>query len=68
MFWRGSSRGAANRIAADPRFPDGGSAGAAAARALSPDDHAREALALLRNHEDSGYGWFWSTDADGRIT
>ncbi|WP_242776798.1 EAL domain-containing protein [Sphingopyxis sp. YF1] len=28
---------------------------------------AHDALLLLRNHEDSGQGWFWSTDADGRI-
>jgi diguanylate cyclase (GGDEF)-like protein/PAS domain S-box-containing protein len=68
MFWRGSNRGAANSTAADHRFPDDRSASAVAGRVLSPDDHAREALALLRNHEDSGHGWFWATDADGRIT
>ncbi|WP_246427073.1 putative bifunctional diguanylate cyclase/phosphodiesterase [Sphingopyxis panaciterrulae] len=28
----------------------------------------REALLLLRNYEESGRGWFWSTDADGRLT
>lgn len=28
----------------------------------------REALLLLRNYEDSGQGWFWSTDAKGRLT
>ncbi|WP_411340700.1 EAL domain-containing protein [Sphingopyxis sp. J-6] len=27
-----------------------------------------EALLLLRNYEESGQGWFWSTDAHGRIT
>jgi diguanylate cyclase (GGDEF)-like protein/PAS domain S-box-containing protein len=30
--------------------------------------HTREALALLRNYEESGQGWFWSTDAKGRLT
>jgi diguanylate cyclase (GGDEF)-like protein/PAS domain S-box-containing protein len=28
----------------------------------------REALLLLQNYEESGQGWFWSTDADGRLT
>ncbi len=28
----------------------------------------REALLLLRNYEESGRGWFWSTDTEGRIT
>src|SRR3546814_5469335 len=28
----------------------------------------REALLLLRNYEESGRGWFWSTDAEGRLT
>ncbi|MBO9698129.1 MAG: EAL domain-containing protein [Sphingopyxis sp.] len=28
----------------------------------------REALLLLRNYEESGQGWFWSTDAKGRLT
>jgi diguanylate cyclase (GGDEF)-like protein/PAS domain S-box-containing protein len=27
-----------------------------------------DALLLLRNFEESGRGWFWSTDADGRLT
>lgn len=27
----------------------------------------REALALLRNYESTGQGWFWSTDHDGNI-
>ncbi|MFC3785578.1 diguanylate cyclase (GGDEF)-like protein/PAS domain S-box-containing protein [Sphingopyxis italica] len=30
--------------------------------------HTRDALLLLRNYEDSGQGWFWSTDAEGRLT
>lgn len=28
----------------------------------------KEALLLLQNYEESRQGWFWSTDADGRIT
>jgi len=28
----------------------------------------REAMLLLRNYEESGRGWFWSTDANGRLT
>lgn len=35
--------------------------------AWSPDEE-REALALLRDYENSGLGWFWATDANGRIT
>jgi diguanylate cyclase (GGDEF)-like protein len=38
------------------------------ARTPSPvglDD--REAFALLRNYEETGQGWFWSTDAEGNI-
>lgn len=27
----------------------------------------RQALSLLRDYEESGSGWFWSTDSDGRI-
>ena len=30
--------------------------------------HTRDALLLLRNYEESGQGWFWSTDAKGRLT
>jgi diguanylate cyclase (GGDEF)-like protein len=29
---------------------------------------AGEALLLLQNFEESGQGWFWSTDASGRLT
>ena len=29
---------------------------------------SKQALLLLQNFEESGRGWFWSTDADGRIT
>ncbi len=28
----------------------------------------REALALLRDYENSGLGWFWASDAQGNIT
>jgi len=30
--------------------------------------HTRDALLLLQNYEESGRGWFWATDASGRIT
>ena len=30
--------------------------------------HTHDALLLLRNYEESGQGWFWSTDAKGRLT
>src|SRR3546814_13056893 len=30
--------------------------------------HTHDALLLLRNYEESGQGWFWSTDATGRLT
>src|SRR3990167_4282002 len=30
--------------------------------------HTHEALLLLQNYEESGLGWFWSTDARGRLT
>jgi len=28
----------------------------------------RQALALLRDYEQSGLGWFWSSDSEGKIT
>ena len=34
----------------------------------APNLHTREALLLLQNYEESGQGWFWSTDAKGRLT
>ncbi|OHD04814.1 EAL domain-containing protein [Sphingopyxis sp. RIFCSPHIGHO2_12_FULL_65_19] len=34
----------------------------------APNLHTHEALALLQNYEESGQGWFWSTDAKGRLT
>ncbi|MCW5647381.1 MAG: EAL domain-containing protein [Sphingopyxis sp.] len=36
--------------------------------AAPPNLHTREALLLLQNYEESGQGWFWSTDAKGRLT
>jgi len=30
--------------------------------------HMHEALLLLQNYEESGQGWFWSTDVRGRLT
>ena len=34
---------------------------------VAPNLHTREALLLLQNYEESGQGWFWSTDAKGRL-
>ncbi|MDK2762350.1 MAG: EAL domain-containing protein, partial [Sphingopyxis sp.] len=34
----------------------------------APNLHTREALLLLQNFEESGQGWFWSTDGKGRLT
>ncbi len=31
-------------------------------------DSNSEALRILRNHEESGQGWFWATNADGDLT
>jgi diguanylate cyclase (GGDEF)-like protein len=31
-------------------------------------DRNSEALLILRNHEDSGQGWFWATNAEGDLT
>lgn len=38
-----------------------------AAPAIVPAS-SRDALLLLQSFEESGRGWFWSTDADGRLT
>ena len=35
--------------------------------ALQARDPAR-AVALLRDYEQSGIGWFWSSDHEGRLT
>ncbi|KTE31731.1 diguanylate phosphodiesterase [Sphingopyxis sp. HIX] len=58
--------------------PDGGGRGflgkfgagrAAAPRVeAAPSIQTKEALLLLQNYEESGQGWFWSTDANGRLT
>ena len=31
-------------------------------------DRNSEALLILKNHEESGQGWFWATNADGELT
>jgi diguanylate cyclase (GGDEF)-like protein len=33
-----------------------------------PKTSLHDALLLLQNFEESGRGWFWSTDAEGRLT
>jgi diguanylate cyclase (GGDEF)-like protein/PAS domain S-box-containing protein len=37
-------------------------------RVVVPNLATHEALLLLQNYEESGQGWFWSTDARGRVT
>ncbi len=45
----------------------GAPAPSASAPGSSPTS-SRQALLLLQNFEESGRGWFWSTDDEGRIT
>ena len=35
---------------------------------ISSQANPKQALLLLQNFEESGRGWFWSTDDDGKIT
>lgn len=35
---------------------------------LGSASEQRQALALLRDYEQSGLGWFWSSDSEGKIT
>ncbi len=42
--------------------------GLAVGAPASPNTSSKQALLLLQNFEESGRGWFWSTDAEGRIT
>ena len=44
-----------------------GSEGRGAAAALSGQE-LQQALLLLRDYETSGQGWFWASDADGKIS
>lgn len=37
-------------------------------QSASPAASSKDALLLLQNFEESGRGWFWSTDAEGRVT
>ncbi|RYY41089.1 MAG: diguanylate cyclase, partial [Sphingomonadales bacterium] len=43
-------------------------AGLPFARKGQPDAHAAEHLRLFRNYEAMELGWFWASDAEGRIT
>jgi diguanylate cyclase (GGDEF)-like protein/PAS domain S-box-containing protein len=45
-----------------------GQGGSNGATSVAPKASSREALLLIQNFEESGRGWFWSTDADGRVT
>jgi diguanylate cyclase (GGDEF)-like protein/PAS domain S-box-containing protein len=40
----------------------------AATDAVASSGSSKEALLLLQNFEESGRGWFWSTDAEGRLS
>ncbi|MGB5078532.1 MAG: EAL domain-containing protein [Sphingorhabdus sp.] len=40
----------------------------AAPKTITSATSSKEAVLLLQNFEESGRGWFWSTDAEGRIT
>jgi hypothetical protein len=44
-----------------PQAPEG-------ARSSSGAIRPPRRISLLRNFEESGRGWFWATDADGRLT
>jgi diguanylate cyclase (GGDEF)-like protein/PAS domain S-box-containing protein len=44
-----------------------GNAGAGSAGGKWSSGEMQQALQLLRDYEQSGHGWFWSTDAGGRI-
>jgi diguanylate cyclase (GGDEF)-like protein/PAS domain S-box-containing protein len=45
-----------------------GGSSAASALPSGPGATSKQAVLLLRNFEESGRGWFWSTDNEGRIT
>ena len=45
----------------------GGCANSDAAPAVAAHD-SHQLTALLRDYEKSGLGWFWSSDAEGRVT
>jgi diguanylate cyclase (GGDEF)-like protein len=48
-----------------------GNFGSFASKRRGPDESGSdpaEALLLMRNFEDSGHGWFWSTDPEGQLT
>lgn len=52
------SRGFLGKLATRASFP----------KSASSDRSTSDAALLLQNFEESGRGWFWSTDADGRVT
>lgn len=60
---RGTARGLLARLGARPATAVAETASGPASQIL--DD--REALRLLRNYEDTGLGWFWSTDSEGQV-
>ncbi len=71
-----SSRFAWGKRGTEPASPDG-SGGLLGAFRSQPSGrnsaqpsqlNSKDALALLRNFEDSERGWFWSTNGDGELT
>jgi diguanylate cyclase (GGDEF)-like protein/PAS domain S-box-containing protein len=60
--------GGANASAADSRGFFAKIAQRGTDRPFAPAASSKDALLLLKNFEESGRGWFWSTDAEGRIT
>ena len=55
----GSGRGFLGKIGARKPTPQ---------TEVAPSIRTKEALLLLQNYEESGQGWFWATNADGRLT
>jgi diguanylate cyclase (GGDEF)-like protein len=48
-------------------FGGEGKRGRPASSALTAEQQHEQALLLLRDYEDSGAGWFWASNAEGRI-
>ncbi|WP_296681103.1 bifunctional diguanylate cyclase/phosphodiesterase [Novosphingobium sp.] len=45
-----------------------GKSGAARGKGQLSGNELQQAISLLRDYEESGIGWFWSSNEDGRIT
>jgi diguanylate cyclase (GGDEF)-like protein/PAS domain S-box-containing protein len=68
--WRGPDRAMGSRTGegAARAAKDGSGSAIPFMRRNQSDSLAAEHLRLLRNYEAMDLGWFWATDADGRIT